>query len=197
MNPPAIPPSDANDRGYLERLGGRLEPAWGDFSFEPGSRAAAVVAILLRRGGHWIIPFVVRRPDLRSHPGQVGLPGGSIETGETPWEAAARESEEELGVPAAELIPLGSGGRTHLSVHNYCVLPFVAYLGDPDATFIANPQELTGVLEVRLDHLLDPERWRIDRSSRLGRHFPTQPTPIWGLTVRLLDDLLPRLEAAL
>ncbi|HUZ88396.1 MAG TPA: CoA pyrophosphatase [Candidatus Acidoferrales bacterium] len=172
----------------------RADRAW---AFLPGARPAAVVAILLRRGHQWLIPFVVRRPDMRSHPGQVGLPGGAIEIGETPWAAAAREAEEEIGVPARDLTPLGACGRVHLSVYNFAVLPFIAHLHDPSIRFQANPDELTAILEVPLRDLLNPERWSRDESGRLGHHFPVAGTAIWGLTARLLEDLLPPLARAL
>ena len=56
--------------------------------------ASANRIVLYRRHGDWRVPFVVRRADLPSHPGQVGLPGGMVRHGETAWEAAAREAED-------------------------------------------------------------------------------------------------------
>ncbi len=42
-----------------------------------------------------------RAHDMRSHPGQVSFPGGSVDPGETPVEAALREAEEETGLDPA------------------------------------------------------------------------------------------------
>ena len=44
------------------------------------------------------ILYEVRAKDLDRQPGEVCFPGGEIEAGETPLEAALRETEEELGI---------------------------------------------------------------------------------------------------
>jgi 8-oxo-dGTP pyrophosphatase MutT (NUDIX family) len=167
---------------------------WG--AFRRGARAAAVNAILYRRGGWWCIPFVVRRADLRSHPGQVGLPGGNVRPEEAAWAAAARETEEEIGVPAAVLDPLGAGPTVYAAVSNYCVVPFVSWLADPPAAFAADPQELEDVLEVPVGRLVDEVEWR-ERPGLPGPQLQVGHAVIWGLTARILAGILPSIGAAL
>ena len=180
----------------VSRLPPLLESLEGWGTFRRGAKAAAVAAVLFRREGEWYIPFVVRRQDLPSHPGQIGLPGGRVQQGEGAWEAAAREVEEEIGLPAADLVPLGAGAPLYAAVTNFSVVPFVAWLPGEDARFRADPRELDGVLEVPLRRLLDQGAW-LDAGGRWpGRHFPFAGTIIWGLTAHLLADLLPRISAA-
>jgi 8-oxo-dGTP pyrophosphatase MutT (NUDIX family) len=167
---------------------------WG--AFRVGSRPAAVAALLYERSGELCVPFVLRRPDLPDHPGQVALPGGTVKPGEDAWTAAAREVEEEIGVPAAELLPLGAGPPLYAAVSNFCVVPFVAWLPSEAPRFVAQASELDAVLEVPLSLLVDPAAWR-DGEARPGRHLPFQDALIWGLTARILDDLLPPIERAL
>jgi 8-oxo-dGTP pyrophosphatase MutT (NUDIX family) len=180
---------------FLGRLTSSLQSLedWG--TFRSGSKAAAVVAILFRREGALYIPFVARRHDLPSHPGQVGLPGGKVEEGEGAWQAAAREAEEEIAVRAAQLVPLGAGPSLYAAVTNFSVVPFVAWLPEPDPRFRPDPRELDGVLEVPLDHLLDRAAWQADRPWP-GPNLPVAGGVIWGLTARLLADLLPAIAAA-
>lgn len=47
--------------------------------------------------------FEVRADTLRRQPGEVCFPGGRMEAGETPVVCALRETEEELGIPAASV----------------------------------------------------------------------------------------------
>jgi len=181
---------------FLRRLSSLLESLEGWGSFRIGARAAAVVAVLYRQKGEFYIPFVVRRTDLPSHPGQIGLPGGQVRDGESAWEAASREVEEEIGVRRGDLVPLGAGPPLYAAVTNYSVVPFVAWLPVEGLRFQPDARELDAVIEVRLASLLDEDAWRVGTQPWPGRHFPVGETYIWGLTARLLDGLLPLISAA-
>lgn len=182
---------------FLSRLSHLLQSVEGWGTFRTGAKPAAVVLVLYREDGEWYIPFVVRRADLPSHPGQVGLPGGRVRPGESAWEAAAREVEEEIAVRAADLEPLGAGLPLYAAVTNFSVVPFVAGLRVERPSFRPDRRELDAVLEVPLRRLLDPAEWRDGPPPWPGPYFPFGETSIWGLTARLLADLLPRISAAL
>jgi 8-oxo-dGTP pyrophosphatase MutT (NUDIX family) len=167
---------------------------WG--AFRVGSRPAAVAALLYERSGELAMPFVLRRPDLPDHPGQVALPGGTVKPGEDAWSAAAREVEEEIGVSAQLLEPLGAGAPLYTSVTNFHVVPFVARLSTPEAIFNHDPGELVGILEVPLERLLDEGAWALGNQEWMGELFEWQGSTIWGLTGRILADLLPRIRQA-
>lgn len=182
---------------FLRALSSLLMPvdAWG--AFRPGSRPAAVTMVLYRSGGDWHVPFVRRRADLPDHPGQVALPGGGVRPGEGAWQAAAREVEEEIGVPADALTALGAGAPLYASVSNFSVVPFVAWSPDPELAFAHDPGELDGVLEIPLRRLLDEAEWKPAAEAWMGRYFLWDGVPVWGLTERLLADLLPKVRQAL
>ncbi|MGH7904357.1 MAG: NUDIX domain-containing protein [Candidatus Dormibacteraceae bacterium] len=182
---------------FLSEVQRRLSPpgSWGEF--RRGARPAAVVALLHRDRGQWLLPFVRRRADLPDHPGQVALPGGGVRAGEGAWEAAERELEEEVGVRRGSSRPLGAGQVVYAAVSNFSVVPFVAVLEEPTPVFRHDTYELEGLLVVPLPRLLDETGWRQSTTPWIGSHFPWEGTFIWGLTARILDDLLPRFRAAL
>lgn len=178
----------------LERM---LRPAgaWGEF--RPGARRAAVVFILYVDAGRWTVPFVRRRADLRDHPGQVALPGGGVKPGESAWEAAEREVQEEIGVPAGRLRPLGAGDPIYTSVSNFCVVPFVAHLPGPLEPFVHDPAELEGVISIPLERLLDDTEWSLSAEPWRFRYMAHEESVVWGLTERIVAGLAPSLTAAL
>ncbi len=168
---------------------------WGDF--RRGARKAAVVFVLYRANGRWMVPFVRRRADLRDHPGQVALPGGGVQQGESAWAAAQREVAEEIGVPVGRMVPLGAGDPIYAAVSNFSVVPFVAYLPDPVPAFVHDDRELEGVLEIPLDRLLDDSAWLQSADPWRFRYLAHEESVVWGLTERIFAGLAPKLSDAL
>src|SRR5205085_166903 len=62
--------------------------------------------------------------------------------------------------------------------------------------FVAQASELDAVLEVPLSLLLDPGAWQETPEAWPGRHLPVEGAVIWGLTARILSDLLPAIAEA-
>jgi 8-oxo-dGTP pyrophosphatase MutT (NUDIX family) len=180
-----------------ERLEHLFRPVddWGEF--RRGARPAAVVFVLYRQGGRWMVPFVRRRADLRDHPGQVALPGGGVLAGESAWHAAEREVAEEIGVPAGSLRPIGAGDAIYAAVSNFSVVPFVAYLPDPVPSFVHDTRELEGVLAIPLDRLLDDSAWLESGDSWRFRYLAQEESVVWGLTERIVYGLAPKLRQGL
>jgi 8-oxo-dGTP pyrophosphatase MutT (NUDIX family) len=144
-----------------------------------------------------MVPFVRRRADLRDHPGQVALPGGGVQEGESPWAAAEREVAEEIGVPAGRLVALGAGEPIYAAVSNFSVVPFVAHLPDPVPSFVHDAGELDGVLEIPLDRLLDDKAWLESADPWRFRYLAHEEGVVWGLTERIVAGLAPKLKQAL
>jgi exopolyphosphatase / guanosine-5'-triphosphate,3'-diphosphate pyrophosphatase len=113
-----------------------------------------------------------RRPDLRSHPGQLSFPGGRVEPGEDAVEAALREAVEEIGLDPASVD--GARERSDLLRPAVTVLgrPGRRPLGRPHA-LVPEPREVAEVLHVDLASLTDERRWRHTpigpRGGRPGR----------------------------
>ena len=184
-------------RALPDRLEQLFKPVDGWGEFRKGARHAAVVFILYRQAGRWMVPFVRRRADMRDHPGQVALPGGGVQPGESAWEAAQREVAEEIGVPVGRLVPLGAGDPIYAAVTNFSVVPFVAYLPDPVESFVHDERELEGVLAIPLDRLLDDSEWRESDSPWRFRYLAHEESVVWGLTERIVFGLAPKLRQGL
>ena len=65
-------------------------------------REAAVLVLLHPTPAGLAFPLIERTNGLRHHAGQIALPGGALEPGETPLEAALRETREEIGINRPE-----------------------------------------------------------------------------------------------
>jgi 8-oxo-dGTP pyrophosphatase MutT (NUDIX family) len=127
----------------------------------------------------------------------VALPGGGVQAGESAWQAARREVEEEIGVPAGRLVPLGAGEPIYAAVSNFSVVPFVAHLPDPVPDFVHDERELEGVLAIPLARLLDETAWLQSAAPWRFRYLPHEESVVWGLTERIVAGLAPGLRSAL
>ena len=68
---------------------------------------------------------------MRSHPGQVSFPGGTIDPGETPREAALREAEEETGLDPAGVDVFAELPELWLPPSNFAVTPVLGWWREP------------------------------------------------------------------
>lgn len=160
----------------------------------PDARLAAVVVLLHRREGSWHVPLMVRPMSVTSHAGQISLPGGVIEAGESSEEAALRELEEELGLDRFRALLLGQLSPLYVYGTNFWVTPWVAVVRDA-VRFTPNPAEVAEVLEVPLGHLLDPAcrgaHIEVRGTVRFrAPHFLWQTHEIWGATSMILAEFV-------
>ncbi|WP_246081689.1 NUDIX hydrolase [Nocardioides litoris] len=97
-----------------------------------------------------------RAHHMRSHPGQVSFPGGSLDPGETPRQAALREAEEETGLDPAGVDVLGELPELWLPPSNFGVTPVLAWWREPSPVSVRSPDEVHEVYRVPLAELRDP-----------------------------------------
>jgi len=166
---------------------------------KPLIAAAVLIGLIPRRQGVQVL-FTRRTETLRHHAGQVGFPGGRIESKDASLLAAAlRESEEEIGLPSNQVHPLGYLDP-FVVISGYKVIPVVAVI-DPDFVAVPCPDEVAEVFEVPLDFLLNPANVRQLAFKRGGKmhYVPEYTWPdqrIWGASAAMLCNLRQRLEAA-
>ncbi len=165
----------------------------------PGTRSAAVVALLYPQRGRWHLPLILRPTSMTDHAGQISLPGGRTDSGETAEQCALRELCEELGVPPKQVSVLGQLNSILVFASNYCVVPLVATCATRPQ-FHPNPSEVEELFEVPLAHILDVRRCGhcLIEHGKLRFRAPgivLGERHIWGATGVILGDLLQLLES--
>lgn len=118
-----------------------------------GLRPAAVSIVLAPSLDHSATTLLLTRRTSRmtAHSGQYALPGGKVDPGEAPLDAARRELHEELGI---EVSPRQVLGRLdNLPTRSgYLVSPFVIWLGE-HAEPHPSPHEIAAVFRVPMADL--------------------------------------------
>ncbi|KAG8859347.1 hypothetical protein FRB96_004562 [Tulasnella sp. 330] len=129
----------------------------------PKPRFAAVLILLYhdKADDSLHVTLTTRSMSLRSHPGQVALPGGKSDPDDkTPVFTALREANEEIGLPMPhQSIHILTTLPAQISLYKIIVTPVVAYLSDPETVLPllkANPEEVDEIFDWRLDAFLHP-----------------------------------------
>jgi 8-oxo-dGTP pyrophosphatase MutT (NUDIX family) len=183
-------PGRAAQRAMGHRLsyGRHHGPAPGD------ARQAAVLLALHQTVKGWSIPATLRPVVMRAHAGQVSLPGGLLEAGETSQETALREFEEELGAPAAALEMVGTLSPIYVFVSGFEVTPHLAVSPHP-LVFRPNADEVAAVVELPLAALMDEGNRGHHTIERRGLsftvpHFAIAGQQVWGATSLILAEFV-------
>lgn len=210
------PPTDA--AGLREWIGRHLDPLEAgadadaplrsDFDLGPSgpppiasplAPAAVLVGLVEREAGVSVI--LTRRADtLRSHTGQVALPGGRVDPGETPWDAALREAHEEIGL-APSLVTVAGLSTPYRTLSGFHITPVVGFV-DPSFSARPNPAEVADIFETPFGFLMDPsnheEREGRTPAGEVRRFYAItwEDRMIWGATAGMLRALYGRLYGA-
>ena len=145
-----------------------------------GLRRAAVALVLLPDDeGRASFVLTRRAPKLRSHGGQWALPGGRLEAGEAPAQAALRELAEEVGLRLAPDAVIGLLDD-YATRSGYAITPVVAWC-ESEGPLRANPHEVAAVYRVALGELFKPDVPRLRRIPESDR--PVLSVPLLGTQI--------------
>lgn len=168
-----------------------------DADWTTGPLKPAAVLVAIDASGPEPRVILTRRSDtLTSHTGQIALPGGRLDPGETAIEAALREAWEEIGLDPATVEVLGVGDA-YQTGSDFLITPVVGWLAAvPRLT--ASPDEVAEIFDVPWDFLMDPAHHRRDSMEFRGARrwfwaMPWQDRYIWGATAGVLRGLRIRL----
>ncbi len=163
---------------------------------------ASVLLALHQTDAGWVFPLIQRSADGFAHSGQIALPGGRKEAGESDTETALREAWEEVNIIPEEVIVIGKLTPLPIPVSNHLVQPVVGHLLSPP-DLIPDQREVAHVFTVKVQDLMALEiiteqrvfkgrTWEIPFLDIYGHK-------VWGATAMILSEfraLLKRLENA-
>jgi 8-oxo-dGTP pyrophosphatase MutT (NUDIX family) len=157
-----------------------------------GFREASVLILLHPTHGGLSFPLIERPRGLRHHAGQIAFPGGALEPGESPLDAALRETEEEIGVRLPESSILGALSEISALPSGYHVHPFVAY-AEETPVYRLQREEVDELFEIPLAALTNPASissfsMRRDDKDWSVPCYDFGGRIVWGLTAMILAE---------
>jgi len=179
------------------RMAPRPRPGWDPRALPEGLRDAAGLVLLYEHDGVWHVPLTLRGSSLRHHTGQVSLPGGRVDAGESIEGAALREAEEEVGVPSAAVEVLGRLTPLHVPVSGHLLHPVVGVAATRPPFRVAEA-EVERLIEVPVERLRAPEvvGWEQRRRERPPTvlmdvpYYAVDGVRVWGATAMILAEFL-------
>jgi len=164
-------------------------------------RPAAALLLLYPIDDAWHVPLTLRGSSLRHHTGQVSLPGGRLDQGETVEEAALREAHEEIGVVPADVEVLGRLTPIPVYVSGHLLHPVLG-LSDERPTFTLAAHEVERLIEVPIALLREPDRVSWEERTRIlpaqgvmkVPYFDVLDERVWGATAMVLAEFVALVE---
>ncbi|MDX5448880.1 MAG: CoA pyrophosphatase [Bacteroidota bacterium] len=160
------------------------------------SKRAAVAALFFPDEDRQSKLILIQRNTYEGvHSGQIGFPGGRLEPEDRgPMDAAARETEEELGIDRGLIDWKGALTPVYIPPSNFFVEPFVGVIPTPNG-YRPDPREVQEVIEMPLERIQDQEVLRDVELDIRGTMikvpaFVIDNRIIWGATAMMISELL-------
>jgi 8-oxo-dGTP pyrophosphatase MutT (NUDIX family) len=176
---------------------GRFAPrplieGWSPEEMPETARRAAALLMLYPGAQGPSIALTLRDASLPTHPGQVSLPGGAIDSGESPEAAALREAREEIGITTDHVDVLGAMSTLWIVVSNFVLTPIVS-VSAVRPEFRLNHREVAALVELPVTRLFDHTCLGWAHRTRDGArvdypYIRVDGHVIWGATAMVLCE---------
>jgi 8-oxo-dGTP pyrophosphatase MutT (NUDIX family) len=179
---------------------------WDPLKFPDGAKDGAALLLVYPAyaeatageslGDTLLVALTVRGSGLRNHTGQVSLPGGRVDEGESIEAAALREAYEEIGVDRAMVEVLGRLTPLHIPVSGYLLHPVVGFASMRPA-FQRAEWEVARIIEAPVSLLSDPGVIKRELRTRVVKgqstdvtvpYFDIDGEKVWGATAMVLAE---------
>lgn len=167
-----------------------------NFKHIENAKLGGVMILLYPENGSVYFPLMERNKYPGVHSGQISLPGGKMETEDSDLiETAMRETNEEIGVPKAQMTVLGSLSELYIEASNFRVLPTVGYV-DSKPTFVEDSREVVKLFQVDIQELINPnirftKQMKVSKNLELDiPYFDIQGQMVWGATAMMLSEFM-------
>ena len=157
-------------------------------------QAAVLVPLYVEAGELWTV-LTKRTDTLPSHRSQIAFPGGGRELKEDPWAAALRETQEEIGLDPRVVLKIGELDEVE-SPMGFRVIPCVGAIPYPHQ-LEPSEAEIAEVFNLPLTafanpRLVEEREVLINGMKRNILIYHIGNRQIWGMTARILQNLLVR-----
>jgi 8-oxo-dGTP pyrophosphatase MutT (NUDIX family) len=176
---------------------------WDPFKFPEGARDGAALLLVYPHDNTLHLALTVRGSGLRNHTGQVSLPGGGVDEGETFEQAAVREANEEIGLDPSTVELLGRLTPLHIPVSGFLLHPIVGFTSMRPA-FQRAEWEVARIIEAPVSALSDPAVVKREIRTRVVKgqpvdvdvpYFDIDGEKVWGATAMVLAEFCAILTA--
>lgn len=158
---------------------------------DPHRSSAVLVLFGPDADGETSIVLTERAHDLRSHAAQVVFPGGHVDPGETPIQAALRESTEEIGLDphTVEIVCCLPG--VYLTPASTEYVPVLGWWHTPHPIDVVDPAEVRRIVIPTIADIIDARnRFTARAPGYSGPGFMVDDLIVWGVTADLLQVVL-------
>lgn len=157
-------------------------------------KKAAVLVCFFTRENEFFFPLIKRPMHERNHPGQIALPGGSMEINEALSETALREAFEEVGIKSDDVDIIGQMTPLPVPVSRYLIYPFIG-ITQAEPKWILNEKEVDELILVKFVDLIASdngyyEKWKLKNKTLKVPIFKIMNIKIWGATAAILSELI-------